>query len=113
VTYSEKAEKLGVSVSELQAAGNQVAQYGIPDRLAGRILRDERGPEITVYLAKNLMVLDSLSSMEPEDAAIYLETVIKPKARKEPPHIVPAPVESVKGSGVSDDDPDLRGAKFE
>lgn len=99
-SYSSKADKLGIAAAELQAAGQQVAQYGIPERIAARILRDERGPEVTVYLSRNLAELDTLANMEPEDAAVYIETVIKPKSRRNPPKLPTEPAEPIKGAGV-------------
>ncbi len=113
VTYAETAAKLGVQAQELQQAGAAVAQYGINDRLATRILKDERGPEITVYLSKNLQDLDALSNMEPEDAAVYIETVIKPKAKRGPPTLAPAPVETLKGSGSPEGYTGPDGATYE
>lgn len=99
VSYAEKASKLGVQPQELQQAGAAVAQYGVNDRLANRILRDDRGPEITVFLSRNFQELETLNSMEPEDAAVYLETVIKPRAKRQPPTLAPAPPEPLRGSG--------------
>lgn len=99
-SYSDKATKLGIKADELKQAGAAVAEYGIPDRIALRILKDDRGPEITTYLSKNLMELDELSRMEPEDAAVYIETVIKPKAKREPKKLAPEPTEALRGSVV-------------
>lgn len=112
-TYSSKAEKLGIAAADLQVAGQQVAEYGIPERIAARILRDERGPEVTLYLSRNLAELDTLSNMEPEDAAVYIETVIKPKSRRNPPKLPTEPAEPIKGAGVPEGKRGPPGVKYE
>jgi hypothetical protein len=112
-SYAEKAGKLGVQAQELQQAGTVVAQYGINERLATRILRDERGPEITVYLSRNIHELDAINGMEPEDAAVYMETVVKPKARRAPPVLAAAPTETLKGSGAPEGAGGPDGATYE
>jgi len=112
-SYTKKAETLGVSADELKMAGAALVQYGIPDRLSSRILRDDRGPEITTYLAKNLVEFDQLVRMEPEDAAVYLETIIKPKARKKPPEKVPDPAHSPGGAGMPEGRRGPAGATYE
>lgn len=111
-SYTKKAETLGVSADELKMAGAALVQYGIPDRLSSRILRDDRGPEITTYLAKNILELERMMGMEPEDAAVYMEMVVKPKARKKPPEKVPDPAHSPGGAGVPDGKEWLKGTKF-
>lgn len=111
--YSGQADKLGISAEDLQNSGMKVAEYGINDRVASRILRDERGPEITVYLSRNLAELDVISGMETEDAAVYIETVIKPKARRNPPKLPSEPVDPVRGSGLPDINSGPPGATYE
>ena len=100
--YSGRADKLGIKPEELQAAGNQVAQMGVGEEIAGHILDDEQGPAITMYLAKNPMEVEQIRSMGPLRAAVYIETNIKGKAVAARPKVstAPAPTESPKGSGM-------------
>lgn len=100
-TYSEVATKLGITSEELAEAGSKIAPY-VPDRLALRILNDASGPEITTFLAKNLVELDKVTRMSPEDGAVYLETVIKPAAKRAPPRLAPEPTEKLSGASVKE-----------
>lgn len=100
-TYSEVATKLGITSEELATAGAQIAPY-VPDKLALRILNDASGPEITTFLAKNLVELDKVTRMSPEDGAVYLETVIKPAAKRAPPKLAPEPTEKLSGASVKE-----------
>ena len=104
-TYSERAEKLGIKAEELQAAGNQVAQFGIQDGVAQFILESEMGPLITTYLANNPLELDAVRQMNPMQAAVHIETSVKEKAaalRKKvsPP---PQPTDTPTGIGAQPD----------
>jgi len=110
-TYSEVATKLGITSEELAAAGAQIAPY-VPDRLALRILNDASGPEITTYLAKNLVELDRVTRMSPEDAAVYLETTIKPAAKRPTPRLAPEPTEKLSGASVREGQRGPKGAQY-
>ena len=77
--YAERSHKLGIKPEELQAAGQAVHQMGISDEVSMRILKDERGPLITRYLAKNPMETIEISQMNPIDAVLYIERNIRPK----------------------------------
>jgi len=110
-TYSEVATKLGITSEELATAGAQIAPY-VPDRLAMRILNDASGPEITTYLAKNLVELDRVTRMSPEDAAVYLETTIKPAAKRTPPKLAPEPTDKLSGASVKESGRGPRGAQY-
>lgn len=112
-TYSDTAEKLGISAQELAEAGKSVQAFGINDDLAGHILSDEMGPGITVYLAKNPLELDKLSAMSPLKAAAYIESHIKPNAKRPPPKLAPEPTESVKGSGAREGERGPKGTVYE
>lgn len=112
-TYSSTAEKLGITAQELAAAGATVAQFGIADDLAKHILADEHGPAITLFLGNNPLELDKVARMSPIQAAIYLETEVKPRAKKPAPVIAPPPIESPKGSGISENEAYLKGVTFD
>ena len=114
--YSGRATKLGIGEQELQAAGATItSQVNLNDYVAGHILNEAQGPAITMYLAKNPQVLAELSVMSPMAAAVFIETDIKVKAVAGNPSVdpPPAPVDSLGGSGVSIEDPALKGAVFE
>lgn len=115
-TYTKTAETLGVSALELREAGLAIGQY-FPQNSEGQaiaeyIVDDPRGPEITVYLHKNPMELAKLLDMPPLKAAAYIESTIKPAAKRAPPTLAPEPVERLKGSGVPEKD-ETYGATFE
>jgi hypothetical protein len=111
--YSGTADKLGITAAELSQAGQAVAQFGIHDDLAQHILTDEQGPSITVYLSKNPLEMDKISNMSPIKAAAYIESHVKPKAVKPPPQLAPEPVESLKGSGVPENESHMKGVTME
>jgi hypothetical protein len=110
-TYSETASKLGINAEELQAAGAKIAPY-VSDRLALRILNDDSGPEITTYLARNLIELDKVTRMSPEDAAVYIATEIKPKAKRGPPKLPPEPSENLSGAGMKENSRGPKGVSY-
>ena len=103
-SYTDRAKKLGISESELQAAGNLVSQYGINDQITQHILGDEQGPIITKYLSQNPTAMDTINSLPPIKAAIYIETQLKPEAMKLKPQTTtaPEPVETLAGAGISE-----------
>lgn len=100
--YNERAVKLGVSESELRAAGNAVVNYGIDPQVASFILSDDNGPLITKYLSMNPLELESLNKLDPMNAAIRIQSEIKQKASalgiKTPK--APPPVDQLNGSGM-------------
>lgn len=100
-TYTERAQKLGIEAEQLQVAGTTVQQYGINDDLADFILDHEQGPQITAYLASNPGELDDLNRLTPIQAAVKLETVIKPKASQlSGISGAPKPAEGLTGGGA-------------
>jgi len=113
-TYNERAVKLGVSEAELQAAGNAVVNYGINEQVASFILNDDQGPLITKYLAQNPLELETLSQLDPMNAAIRIQTEIKQKAStlgvKTP--TAPNPVEPLSGSGMPLKEKGPKGATY-
>jgi len=111
-TYSEKAEKLGISAQELAQSGQIVAAYGISNEVAEHILNDDQGPAITRYLAKNPLEMDKVMGMTPLKAAAYIEATIKP-ATQSPPRLAPEPTESLRGSGARERERGPKGAVFE
>ena len=108
-TYSDRAATLNISPDALQVAGQTVAAYGIDNQLASYILSDEQGPLITTYLAQNPSELEKINTLTPMQAAVYLETNIKPKAGSvKRNNSAPAPADTLNGGGVA---PRQRGPK--
>ena len=114
-TYFDRASKLGIKQQDILAAGQMVASMGLQDEIAGFILKDETGPLITQFLAANPLVLDEISRMSPMDAAIQINSVIKPKAAELMPRTTqaPDPVEPLHGAGVPPLERGPAGATFE
>ena len=110
-TYTQQAAKLGITTDRLAQAGASVAQFGIHNDLVTHILGDDHGPAITVYLADHPLELEQIASMSPLQAAAYIEREVKPKTRKkvDPP---PAPVPTLKGSGVPEKDRGVAGSTY-
>lgn len=110
-TYTQQAAKLGITQDRLAQAGASVAQFGIHNDLVTHILADDHGPAITVYLADHPLELEQVASMSPLQAAAYIEREVKPKMRKkvDPP---PAPVPTLKGSGVPEKDRGVAGSTY-
>lgn len=100
--YSGRAQKLGISNEDLQAAGNIVYQYGINDQVTRHILSDEHGPLITKYLSQNPQAMDTLRSLPPISAGAFIETQVKPEAIKLKPKQpdAPPPAEVLSGNGA-------------
>lgn len=110
-TYTQQAAKLGITQDRLAQAGASVAQFGIHNDLVTHILADDHGPAITVYLADHPLELEQVASLSPLQAAAYIEREVKPKMRKkvDPP---PAPVPTLKGSGVPEKDRGVSGSRY-
>lgn len=97
-SYTNRAKKAGISETELKMAGSLVTPELSP-ALIGHILTDDKGPQMTKYLAANPSELDKLKGMTPTRAAVYLETTVKPKAVAKPVPTTPKPTDSVDGTG--------------
>lgn len=114
-TYAGRATKLGVKTEDLQAAGNVVAGYGIDDSVVRHILKDEQGPLITTYLAANPVEMETIRSLDPISAGVYLSTIVKQKAEALKPKLTsaPDPVETLRGGGIPEKvHPALQGVKY-
>jgi hypothetical protein len=114
-TYSQRAVQLGISNEELQAAGNQVAAFGMSDDVVNYILDDELGPAITKYLSQNVTELDTIRSMSPAQAAVRIATHVREKAAALKPKVnaAPDPVEQPAKAGVAPKARGPKGAIFE
>ena len=114
LTYTERAETLGITREALQVAGNTVEQMGVQPEIANYLLADEHGPAVTMYLAKNLQEVQAMQNMDPISAGIYIATEIKPKvSRKLKRDNPPEPVETVSGASVPEKERGPKGAVYE
>lgn len=112
--YTKRAVALGVDAQELAQAGQRINRF-VSDDVASFILESDKGPLMTKYLAANPLEVDKLSQLNPMQAAVYLETQVKPKAEQygvKKPSSAPEPVETLSGRGVSTE-PGPSGATFE
>lgn len=114
-SYSERAEKLGVNAQQLAAAGNFLAQVGLPDGVTEYVLDEEHGPLITMHLAQNTADLQALSQLSPIKAAVYIDRQIKPKVARaiQRKASAPEPTETLKGSGAPPKQRGPQGAVYE
>jgi len=113
--YIERATKLGVSQQELQVASQSVVNFGLDLQLQQHILLDDQGPLIATYLAANQQEMLALSTMTPMQAAVMIESQIKPKAiasGKRPPPEAPDPAEHLTGGGQPPKQKGPKGAKY-
>ena len=114
-TYAANAEKLGINGEQLQQDAGIVSQAIRSPELESHILADAQGPLVVNYLARNVMELDTIQSMSPIQAALYVDNVIKPKlssTRKETN--TPRPPEIVEGGAAPQKEHwSLDGVKFE
>jgi hypothetical protein len=100
--YSGRATNLGISNEQSQAAIDIVIGYGIDGQVQDYLLKQEVGPLITQYLSQNPQAMDTLRSLPPTSAAVFIETQVKPEAIKLKPKQsdAPPPAEALNGNGV-------------
>lgn len=113
--YAARSAKLGIKQTELQKAALALQDYGIDMRLAQRIVKEDYGPGITLYLSKNPQVLADLHAMPYEDAVVTLATTVKEAAKaarqaRTPP---PDPVRRDRGTGLREREMGPEGATYE
>lgn len=113
--YAARSTKLGIKQTELQKAALALQDYGIDMRLAQRIVKEDYGPGITLYLSKNPQVLADLHAMPYEDAVVTLATTVKEAAKaarqaRTPP---PDPVRRDRGTGLREREMGPEGATYE
>ena len=101
--YTERAKALGVSSSELQAAGQTVASYNLSEDIVMGILDDKEGALITTYLANNPLDIENLKALSPYKAALYMESTIRPKLKARKPKTTNAPPPALRVEGKATD----------
>lgn len=115
ISYTSKANELGIKQEELQAAGNKVASYGLSDDLVMHILADSDGPLITKHLAANPQEGFELANLSPFAVGQFLDGIKqKASALKPKTSNTVDPVESLQGNSVTPTDgyKNIEGAKF-
>lgn len=113
-TYTDRAKDMGIAPEDLGAAGKVVAAHGISDDVTLHILNDDKGPAITTYLAQNPLAMDELHGMNPMQAAIHIENVVKPAAvSSKKTTNAPPPSTNLEGGGSPPSERGPKGATFE
>jgi|TARA_R110000765_G_scaffold355061_1_gene445260 hypothetical protein len=114
-SYADRAKKLGVKTENLQSAANKIGQFGIDPMLANHLLDLEDGSLGTLYLGENLLELDKIAGLPLNQALLYLDQTVMPKARKLKPNVnaAPDPVDTPQGSGSQPKGRGPKGATFE
>jgi hypothetical protein len=112
--YKERSDKLGINPSELQTAANALSSFGISEDLTKFLLKDEQGPLMTMFMARNPIVLERMSGLSPLEMGHYIASEIKPKlATVKPRTQAPAPADVLDGGGSPRSERGPKGAKFE
>lgn len=117
-SYSERARKAGIKPEALQQSASVVGQYlkgenPIHNRIAGEILKDENGPQITQYLASHPLELSDIADMDLASAVLHIERSVKPKLKGlSKTTKAPRPAKRAGGASPKPDSELLRGAKF-
>jgi len=114
-SYVEKAKKLGGQSGNLQISANKIGQCGINPMLANHLIDLDDGRLVPLYLCEHLLYLDKLANMPANQALLYLDQVVMPKARKLKPSVnaAPDPLDTPKGAGISPKAGGPKGATFE
>lgn len=114
--YTQRITKHGLNTEEIRIAGDTVVKNGIDGAVAEYILGDEDGPLITKYLADNPIIQDELRYLPPIEAAMKINSVIRPNAVLLKPQAsnAPDPTEILEGRGAGEKaSPFIQDAKFE
>ena len=90
-SYQQNAVRDGVDFDKLHAAEQVIVQSGIKPELANYLLEDPNGAKIAVHLADNPAQLYELAGMNPMNAAVKIQSEIKPQALSKTPKVTSAP----------------------
>lgn len=115
-TFQGRANEVGIDESALTEAATKVGQYQLGPHLTLHMMQDEQGPQVVKYLADNPVDAEQVARLAHQNvlqAAIYIETNVKPKATRRKFTSAPEPSEPLNGGGVRNSDPLLKGATFE
>lgn len=113
-TYKERSDKLGIAPADLQNAANALSSFGITEDLTKFLLKDDQGPLMTMFLARNPIVLERMSGLSPLEMGHYIASEIKPKlAAVKTRTQAPAPADVLDGGGSPQKERGPKGATFE
>lgn len=111
--YSTRAKDAGITEVDLKKASDIVNSIGIDGAVAGHILLDEKGPAITQHLAANISQLEAMRAMTPMQAAVFIETQVKPSLTGKPSSATPDPTTVLNGGASPPGERGPKGATFE
>lgn len=114
-SYVKKAQQMGISQDDMEAASMLVGNSGIQDDLANFLLQQEDSPLLMQYLAANPVDLEELVGSTPYEAAVRLSTDIRQKAHalKPKPTATPEPPDRLEGGRIPQSNNFVRGAIYE
>ncbi len=114
VTYKERSDKLGISAPDLQKAAADLSTFGITEDLTQFLLKDDQGPLMTMFLSRNPVELERMTSMSPVEMGAYIASAIKPKlAAVKTRTQAPDPADVLDGGGSPRKERGPKGATFE
>lgn len=112
--YKERSDKMGIAPADLQNAANALSTFGITEDLTKFLLKDDQGPLMTMYLARNPVDLERMSGLSPLEMGHYIASEIKPKlATVKTRTQAPAPADVLDGGGSPRKERGPKGATFE
>ena len=112
--YKERSDKLGIAPADLQTAANALSTFGITEELTKFLLKDEQGPLMTMFMARNPIVLERMQGLSPLEMGHYIASEIKPKlATVKTRTQAPAPADVLDGGGSPKKERGPKGATFE
>lgn len=114
VAYKERSDKLGIPAPDLQSAATALSNFGITDDLTQFLLKDDQGPLMTMYLARNPVVLERMAGLSPLEMGHYIASAIKPQlAAVKTRTQAPDPADVLDGGGSPRKERGPKGASFE
>jgi len=114
VTYKERADKLGINPADLQNSANALSTFGISEDLTKFLLKDDQGPLMTMFLARNPVALERMNELSPIEMGHFIASEIKPKlAAVKTRTQAPPPADVLDGGGSPRKDRGPKGAVFE
>lgn len=112
--YKERSDKLGIAPADLQTAANALSTFGISEDLTKFLLKDEQGPLMTMFLARNPVALERMAGLSPIEMGHYIASEVKPKlAAVKTRTQAPAPADVLDGGGSPRKERGPKGATFE
>lgn len=111
VAFISAGDNMGIEQEDLAKAMMSVGQVGLGKEMADYIVGDPQGPELTLYLSKNLQEVEKIRGMSTPQAAVYVEG-LREKAKRPSPEVTPPPTDQPTGSGYPDDPYTVDGATF-